>query len=375
MSAPARMSFRDLVREVLQTALRLLPWPTEPGLRKIGNPDEKSPVLVTGNYDLTVRRLMRALAGVDAWLVVAPSRGINVWCAASGGHLSTHQVVTAMKTSGIENHVAHRRATLPQFAATGVRAVEVAKRAGWSVRFGPVYAEQIPAYLAAGRRKDESMRRVHFGARERAEMAAAWASPSTLLVVLPVALWRPAWGLPLLALCWSLAMAVFFLHGRLPLWPRTSLVAGAVVVATSAVVAAGGSAPALAAAPAFALLFGGLLTADMDGSSPTRPASVLDNCTWSIELDRDACVGAFRCWEVCPEACFEKNEDERKVSLAHDDRCIRCGACVVQCPVDALYFRNDDGDRVAPDVVRRFKLNLLGKRVVGADGEDRAAEV
>ena len=50
----------------------------------------------------------------------------------------------------------------------------------------------------------------------------------------------------------------------------------------------------------------------------------------------------------------------------HDDRCIRCGACVVQCPVDALAFEDESGARVEPDVVRRFKLNLLGKRSVDA---------
>jgi CO dehydrogenase/acetyl-CoA synthase gamma subunit (corrinoid Fe-S protein) len=78
---------RDLALDLLQTALRLVPWPTETGLRSVGEPGAESPVLVTGNYDLTVRRLLRALPGVDAWVVVAPSGGINVWCAASGGLL------------------------------------------------------------------------------------------------------------------------------------------------------------------------------------------------------------------------------------------------------------------------------------------------
>jgi CO dehydrogenase/acetyl-CoA synthase gamma subunit (corrinoid Fe-S protein) len=93
---------RDLFRETLQTGFRLVPWPTEAGLRSVGNPGPSSPVIVTCNYDLTVRRVMRALHGHDAWIVVAPSSGVNVWCAASGGLLTTHQVVTALKTSGVE---------------------------------------------------------------------------------------------------------------------------------------------------------------------------------------------------------------------------------------------------------------------------------
>jgi ferredoxin len=41
---------------------------------------------------------------------------------------------------------------------------------------------------------------------------------------------------------------------------------------------------------------------------------------------------------------------------------VQCGACIVQCPFDALYFASPNGDVVAPDTVRRFKLNLLGNR-------------
>ena len=59
------------LRDALQMAFRLLPWPTEPGLRAVGAPGPLSPVLVTGNYDLTVRRVIHALRGTDAWLVVA----------------------------------------------------------------------------------------------------------------------------------------------------------------------------------------------------------------------------------------------------------------------------------------------------------------
>lgn len=180
MTVVERLS--ELLREVLQTAFRLFPWPTQPGLRPIGTPGAKSPVLVTGNYDLTVRRLVRALRGIDAWLVVAPSRGINVWCAASGGHLSTHQIVTALKTSGVDDRVTHRRAILPQLAATGVRAVEVAERCGWTIRFGPVRADQIPAYLESGQKKTEEMRHVRFGAVERFEMAVTWAAPASLII-------------------------------------------------------------------------------------------------------------------------------------------------------------------------------------------------
>ncbi|MBW2236067.1 MAG: copper oxidase, partial [Deltaproteobacteria bacterium] len=39
--------------------------------------------------------------------------------------------------------------------------------------------------------------------------------------------------------------------------------------------------------------------------------------------------------------------------------------CVVQCPQDALFFEDGAGRRIEPETIRRFKLNLLGKRSVG----------
>jgi len=40
------------------------------------------------------------------------------------------------------------------------------------------------------------------------------------------------------------------------------------------------------------------------------------------------------------------------------------GVCLVQCPQDALAFETPTGRRVEPDTIRRFKLNMMGKRAV-----------
>jgi NAD-dependent dihydropyrimidine dehydrogenase PreA subunit len=361
----------DLAREVLLTLLRLFPWSTEPGLRRAGNPGPSSPVLVTGNYDLTVRRLLRALEGVDAWVVVAPSRGINVWCAAAGGHLTSHQVVTALKTSGVEECVEHRRAILPQLAATGVMAREVSRRCGWKVRFGPVYAEDLPRYLAQREQKSEDMRRVRFGVAERLEMAVAWAGPTSLVIAALAALFRPAWCLPVILLSWALAVAVFLVYDRVPGPRRLLLAGGAIAVSLGLVALAGGGAAALSAAAIACVLLTAILTYDYSGSTPIEGGSHFDERHWHITLDRERCQGIHSCWEVCPKACFEKSSPEapgtgRKVDLAHPEHCISCGACVVQCGQDALYFEDEKGQRVEPDTIRRFKLNLMGRRAVAS---------
>ncbi len=356
---------RDGFLEVLQTAFRLFPWPTEAGLRSVGRPDASSPVLLTGNYDLTVRRLIRALKGCDVWLVVAPSGGINVWCAAAGGHLTTHQVVTALKTSGVADKVDHRRVILPQLAATGVLGLDVFRRSRWRVRFGPVSMIDLPAYLAA-EEKTDSMRRVQFSLSDRLQMAVMWAAPAAVLLG-GISLWvEPAWAIPLTLLAIAMSIGVFTLYDRLGNARRWILMATSVALAVGITVVAGGDAAAIIAAVAAPVILTAALTFDYTGSTPLEGGSHFEERKWNIVLDKDRCEGVFRCWEVCPEACFEKLEDQRKVELQHDERCIRCGACVVQCPKDALFFEDSDGARIEPEVIRRFKLNLLGERKVDA---------
>jgi len=355
----------DLIKEVLQTSFRLFPWPTEPGLRRIGRPDRSSPVLLTGNYDLSVRRLLRVLEGHDAWLLVAPSGGINVWCAAAGGQLTTHQVVTALKTSGVADQVDHRRVILPQLAATGVLALDVFRRTRWSLRFGPVHMRDLPAYLAS-QEKTDAMRRVLFPLVDRLQMAVMWAAP-IMLVLGGAALWlKPDWVLPLGLLIASMSVAVFTLYDRLGTARRGGLATASVAASVAATVLAGGSGLAIGAAVLAPTLLTALLTFDYTGSTPLEGGSHFEERKWSITLDTERCEGVYRCWEVCPEACFEKREEVRKVELAHDERCIRCGACVVQCPEDALFFQDESGARIEPDIIRRYKLNLLGQRSIEA---------
>ena len=66
---------RSFVLDLAQILLRSLPWPAKPGLIRVGNSGRDAPVLVTCNYDLTVRRVLRALRGLNTYLLVAPTKG------------------------------------------------------------------------------------------------------------------------------------------------------------------------------------------------------------------------------------------------------------------------------------------------------------
>jgi CO dehydrogenase/acetyl-CoA synthase delta subunit len=138
-----------------------------PGLYAVGSPDAASPVLVTANYKSSFDRLRRAMDGRSVWLLVLDTKGINVWCAAGEGTFGTEEVVRRVEETGLARVVAHRTLILPQLSAPGVAAHVVTKRSGFKVIFGPIRAEDLPAFLDAGLRATPEMRRVRFGFRDR----------------------------------------------------------------------------------------------------------------------------------------------------------------------------------------------------------------
>jgi ferredoxin len=61
--------------------------------------------------------------------------------------------------------------------------------------------------------------------------------------------------------------------------------------------------------------------------------------TNTLEYDPALCIGCKLCAEVCPHAVFRM---EGKLAVLVDARpCMECGACMVNCPVDAI--RVDSG--------------------------------
>jgi ferredoxin len=349
----------------LTTVFRFFPWPTRPGLRVCGEPGLDSPVLVTGNFDLTVARVEEALDGFDAWLLVADSHGINVWCAAAGGHLHTHDVVSVLKTTGVAERVHHRQVILPQLAATGVESDQVRERSGWETIWGPVYAEDLPAFLRGA--EAPTMREVHFKLGQRLEMALMWAAPLSFLSVPTFLFWRG--GFPgLLALIWGLTLtiyAVFPLYETLvqqrAFLALSALLGGLTLMGTSMAGHLTGN-----LSLSFLLRWGGLglatvflLVFDLAGCTPLFKSWSHEERGYGVSLDREQCIDCGRCAKVCPRSVFSVADT---VSMDRAERCEQCGACIVQCPVDALAFVTSGGERVPPADVRRYKLNLRGER-------------
>jgi acetyl-CoA decarbonylase/synthase complex subunit gamma len=141
-----------------------------PGLYAIGDPGRSSPVLVTANYKMSFDRLRRAIPGLDAWILVLDTDGINVWCAAGKGTFGTDRLAAAIADTAVDTVVDHRRLILPQLAAPGVAGHLLERRMGFTVVWGPIMAEDLPQFLAAGCVATPEMRRSRFPIGERAAL-------------------------------------------------------------------------------------------------------------------------------------------------------------------------------------------------------------
>ena len=137
-------------------------YTVEPGLYAVGKPDNESPVLVSANYKLTFDTLRKNLVGLDCWLLILDTKGINVWCAAGKGTFGTDELINRIEKSDLSKYVSHKKLVLPQLGATGVSAHEVKQRSGYDVVYGTVRAEDIKAFIDAGYEATKEMRTVKF---------------------------------------------------------------------------------------------------------------------------------------------------------------------------------------------------------------------
>ena len=138
----------------------------EPGLYRLGNPTQDTPVFASANYTLSFDALRSALAGMDAWILVLDTKGINVWCAAGKGTFGTEELVRRIGCTGLAGVVRHRKIIVPQLGAPGISWPEVMRRSKFLVEYGPVRAKDLPEYLKT-HNATPAMRRVEFPLKDR----------------------------------------------------------------------------------------------------------------------------------------------------------------------------------------------------------------
>jgi len=164
----------------------------EPGLYQLGNPALDSPVFASANYTLSFDALRSALVGVDAWILVLDTKGINVWCAAGKGTFGTEELVDRIQSTDLSGIVSHRMIIVPQLGAPGVSWPDVLRKSGFTVEYGPVRASDLPEYLKTHTATPE-MRRVQFPFKDRIVLTPVEFAHAALPTIIAAAvLWFPA---------------------------------------------------------------------------------------------------------------------------------------------------------------------------------------
>ena len=340
-----------LIRDIWSLFGRLFPFSDKPGLRPVGNPDRSSPVLVTCNYELTVRMVVKTLLkdGIDAWLLVAPTKGVNAWCAGGAGDFTADTVISILKTSGIAEQVDHRRLILPQLAANGINIWDLRDRSGWRPRFGPADIKDLKAFLDSGKSKTaREHRHVKFDLKDRLVMGTNLGFNVSLLLILPLlaaSYWLSGFWWKNVLLLFALSVAatvlVFWLPGKVGVQKGISL--GILVAAPFVVLAqAFGSIDAvqLTSWVAWLMVVSAFVGYDMPSWSPLWRQDikelVLGVKNTHVEVIPEKCINCHMCDVVCPTHVFGHNAETKKYEVVNLDACEACGACIENCPTDAI---------------------------------------
>jgi len=123
------------------------PVAVDPGLKMFGTPDEKSPVFFTTNFALTYYTVASDLESskLNAYLIVVDTEGSAVDSGVAGRKLTADKVADALKSTGIEGKVTHRKLIIPGKASR--ISGEIEELSGWKVQVGPRDSSEIPKYL------------------------------------------------------------------------------------------------------------------------------------------------------------------------------------------------------------------------------------
>ncbi len=372
-----------------QTAMRFFGHQTEIGLISAGNPTPESPVLCTCNFKLTVARLYNYLIEkhTDAWILVAPTDGINVWCAACGGEFNAGSVITAIKIASLNEYVSHRQIILPQLAAPGVDPKKIKEITGWNCIWGPVQMYDLAEFLKklphSIHHKTEKERSVRFNLKFRMEMASAFAFPVLLLVSIPLFLVLFFMHLWIWAIFVStvIVIHVYLIFLFWPIIPAhlgtRKVIIGSLLIIIVISVLAWFVTDYLAIDVLEAASFQGffaisnwwplqlvvlilmvVLIYDADGITPKLRSS-LGARSWNkgkmhmterwgssytltpygkITADLAKCTGCGICVDVCPMVIPMVEKESKKVHLRSPEICVNCRACVKQCPTQALFL-------------------------------------
>ncbi|MHC4251302.1 MAG: acetyl-CoA decarbonylase/synthase complex subunit gamma, partial [Planctomycetota bacterium] len=123
------------------------PVQVEAKLYTVGEPGEDAPVLVTTNFSLSYYSVEGEVEAsrVPAHILSVDTEGTSVLTAWASDKFNATTITDALKKSGVEGKVSHKKLVIPGLVAVLSGGIE--DEAGWSVLIGPKDASGIPSYL------------------------------------------------------------------------------------------------------------------------------------------------------------------------------------------------------------------------------------
>lgn len=125
------------------------PLQMDPGLYAIGEPDDRSPLLVTSNFSLTyfIVSTEAEATGMACHLAVVDAEGLSVLTAWSAGKFSGDRLAKALLEMKAAERVSHRTVIIPGYVPVISGELEDALGDGWRVLVGPQEASDIAPFF------------------------------------------------------------------------------------------------------------------------------------------------------------------------------------------------------------------------------------
>jgi acetyl-CoA decarbonylase/synthase complex subunit gamma len=124
------------------------PIQMEPGIYKIGEATENSPLAVTTNFSLTYFIVSGEIesSGVPVWLAITDSEGMSVLTAWAAGKFSAEKIADFLKQKDVAGQMANRRIIIPGYVS-GISGELEENMAGWEIMVGPQEASDIVPFM------------------------------------------------------------------------------------------------------------------------------------------------------------------------------------------------------------------------------------
>lgn len=124
-----------------------VPATVAPGLYIEGQPDEESPIMITGNFAMTYSMVSGDIrsANINAHLLVADSQGFSIGVACLLGTVTENEIASRLKESGVLDKVKHNYLVIPGLMESIKTKIEEATK--MQVIVGPNDSRYIPKFM------------------------------------------------------------------------------------------------------------------------------------------------------------------------------------------------------------------------------------